>query len=48
MTSDSLPEDRLNRILTAVETIEESIGVLAQKQNLSLEEYKSDLAVFRR
>lgn len=43
MTSDSLPEDRLNRILTAVETIEESIGVLAQKQNLSFEEYKSNL-----
>lgn len=43
MTSDSFSEDRLNRILTAVETIEESIGVLARKQDLSLEEYKSDL-----
>ena len=42
MTTDDFPADRLNRILTAVETIEESLGVLARKQRLSRDEYKSD------
>lgn len=42
MTDDGLPADRLNRILTAVETIEESLGVLARKQRLSRSEYKND------
>lgn len=43
MTNDELPSDRLNRILVAVETIEESLGVLARKQSISREEYKSAL-----
>lgn len=30
MTTDEFPDDRLNRILTAVDTIEESLGVLAR------------------
>lgn len=42
MTADGLPADRLNRILTAVETIEESLGVLARKQRVNREEYKAD------
>lgn len=42
MTADDLPGDRLNRILTAVDTIEESLGVLARKQHVSREEYTSD------
>jgi uncharacterized protein YutE (UPF0331/DUF86 family) len=42
MTSESFPEDRLSRILDAVETIEESIGVLAGKQQLSRKEYKAN------
>ncbi|WP_458206708.1 type VII toxin-antitoxin system HepT family RNase toxin [Haladaptatus sp. NG-SE-30] len=42
MTTDEFPADRLNRILTAVETIEESLGVLARKQRVSREEYKTD------
>lgn len=42
MTVDGFPADRLNRILTAVETIEESLGVLAPKQRVSREEYKAD------
>lgn len=42
MTSEELPEDRLSRILDAVETIEKSIGVLARKQQLGREEYKAD------
>lgn len=42
MTDAGLPADRLNRILTAVETIEESLGVLARKQRISREEYKTD------
>jgi len=42
MTTDEFPTDRLNRILTAVETIEESLGVLARKQRISREEYKHD------
>ncbi|MFB6252709.1 MAG: DUF86 domain-containing protein [Halobellus sp.] len=42
MTDEPFPADRLNRILTAVETIEESLGVLAQRQYLSREEYKND------
>ncbi|WP_135305415.1 type VII toxin-antitoxin system HepT family RNase toxin [Haloarcula amylovorans] len=39
---DSLPTDRLNRILAAVETIEESLGVLARKQRCSRADYKAD------
>jgi hypothetical protein len=39
MTDAGLPADRLNRILTAVETIEESLGVLARKQRISREEF---------
>jgi uncharacterized protein YutE (UPF0331/DUF86 family) len=42
MTDDGLPADRLNRILTAVETIEQSLGVLARKQRVSRTEYKAD------
>lgn len=42
MTDEGLPADRLNRILTAVETIEESLGVLARKQQVDLEDYKAD------
>jgi uncharacterized protein YutE (UPF0331/DUF86 family) len=42
MTDEGLPADRLNRILTAVETIEESLGVLARKQQVDLEDYKTD------
>lgn len=42
MTTDGFPADRLNRILTAVETIEESLGVLARKQPISRDAYKTD------
>ena len=42
MTAEGFPTDRLNRILTAVETIEESLGVLARKQQLSREAYKAN------
>ena len=42
MTDEGLPADRLNRILTAVETIEESLGVLARKQQIDREDYKND------
>lgn len=42
MRTDEFPVDRLNRILTAVDTIEESLGVLARKQRISREAYKSD------
>jgi uncharacterized protein YutE (UPF0331/DUF86 family) len=38
----TFPPERLDRILVAVETIEESIGTLARKQQLSREEYKGD------
>jgi len=34
--------DDIERILSAVETIEESLSVLAEKQSLSLEGYRSD------
>lgn len=37
-----LPPDRLDRILTAVETIERSIGVLARKQTLDRDAYHAD------
>jgi uncharacterized protein YutE (UPF0331/DUF86 family) len=40
--TDTFPENRLERILTAVETIEDSLGVLAQKQCISHEAYLSD------
>lgn len=42
MTGNAFPSDRLNRVLTAVETLEESLGVLARKQRVSREEYKAD------
>ena len=42
MTDEELPGDRLNRILTAVETIDESLGVLARKQQVGREDYKAD------
>jgi uncharacterized protein YutE (UPF0331/DUF86 family) len=42
MTADSFPDDRLNRILDAVKTIEESVGILVRKQQLDREEYKAD------
>lgn len=41
MTTDTFPADRLNRILTAVETIEDCLGVLARKQHISREAYKT-------
>lgn len=41
-TDEGLPADRLNRILTAVETIEESLGVLARKQQIDRKDYKND------
>jgi uncharacterized protein YutE (UPF0331/DUF86 family) len=42
MTTDELPPDRLSRILTAVETIETSLGILAEKQRINRETYKTD------
>ena len=42
MTDAGLPADRFSRILTAVETIEESLGVLARKQHISRADYKAD------
>ena len=42
MTDEGLPADRLDRILTAVETIEKSLGVLARKQQVDREGYKTD------
>lgn len=42
MSANGLPPDRLSRILTAVETIEESLGILARKQHRSREEYTAD------
>ncbi|MDG5778918.1 DUF86 domain-containing protein [Haloarculaceae archaeon H-GB2-1] len=42
MTNGEIPTDRLNRILTAAETIEESLGVLARKQRISRADYKAD------
>ncbi|MEF8826270.1 MAG: DUF86 domain-containing protein [Halapricum sp.] len=42
MTTSGVPTDRLNRILTAVETIEESLGILSRKQRVSREDYKAD------
>ena len=41
MANEKLPADRLSRILTGIETIEESLGVLARKQRVSRDEYKS-------
>ena len=41
MTDEGLSADRLNRIHTAVETIEESLGVLARKQQVGREDYKA-------
>ncbi|WP_050033567.1 type VII toxin-antitoxin system HepT family RNase toxin [Halorubrum halophilum] len=42
MTDEDLPADRLNKILTAIETIEESLGVLARKQAVNRADYKTD------
>lgn len=42
MTSETFPADSLNRILTAVETIERSLETLARKQQLGRDEYKND------
>jgi len=42
MTNGGLPPERLSRVLTAVETIEESLGVLARKQRVSREDYMTD------
>jgi uncharacterized protein YutE (UPF0331/DUF86 family) len=42
MTDEEFPADRLSRILSAIETIEKSLGVLARKQHVSREDYKSD------
>lgn len=42
MTDEALPPDRLNRILTAVETIEESLGILSRKQRISRTDYKTN------
>lgn len=42
MTGNNFSKDRLDRILAAVETIEESLGILAQKQAISREDYKAD------
>ncbi|WP_222914524.1 DUF86 domain-containing protein [Natrinema sp. SYSU A 869] len=42
MTEETLPADRLNRILNAVDTIEASLGVLARKQSLSREAYRAN------
>jgi uncharacterized protein YutE (UPF0331/DUF86 family) len=42
MTADEFPTESLNRILVAVETIEESLGVLARKQQISREDFKAD------
>ena len=42
MTDEGLPADRLNRILTAVDTIDESLGVLARQQQVSREDSKAD------
>lgn len=41
MTSNPFPAERLDRILTAVETIEDCLGVLARKQRISRESYKT-------
>lgn len=42
MMTDEFPADRLNSILTTVETIETSIGVIVQKQDISREAYDAD------
>jgi uncharacterized protein YutE (UPF0331/DUF86 family) len=42
MTDEGLSADRLNKILTAIETIEESLGVLARKQVVNRADYKTD------
>lgn len=43
MTNDGpFPRDRLERILTAVTTIEESLGILSRKRTVDRETYKRD------
>ena len=42
MSEEGLPADRLDRILSAVDTIEESLGVLTRKQRVSRKDYKTD------
>lgn len=44
MTGD-LTDDDVSRILTAVETIETSLGILAEKRTIDREAYKRDRAV---
>lgn len=41
MTDEGLPAKRFNRILTAIEIIKQSLGILARKQQADHEEYKS-------
>ncbi len=42
MTDETFPTDRLHRILNAVETIEVSLNILAQKQLVGREAYRTD------
>ena len=42
MTTDDFSTEKLNRILAAVETIEESLGILASKQRFSREQYTAE------
>jgi uncharacterized protein YutE (UPF0331/DUF86 family) len=42
VTSDGSREIRLDRIVMAIETIEESLGVLARKQRIDRETYERD------
>lgn len=41
MSSGGFSDDRLSRILTAVETIEESLGILVRKQDVSRDAYNT-------
>lgn len=42
MTADGLPADRRDRIIVAVETIEESLGILTKRSRLGRSEFKQD------
>ncbi|MFD1648006.1 type VII toxin-antitoxin system HepT family RNase toxin [Haloarchaeobius litoreus] len=42
MRDEGFPQDKLNRILTAIETLETSLGVLAEKQSVSRDTYDQD------
>lgn len=48
MTVDGFPEDRLERILTGVETIGESLGILARKQRIDRDDPETRDVVERR